>query len=106
MYVHGTTRLNYCIACGQLRSLKQSTISIHVTCSSQASTKHVNESIAKKIHEKAAPIVEWLRNAEEESEEDEDDDVEVVYSEKVGAKGITTITETPPQRAEEVRTHR
>lgn len=68
----------------------------------QASTKHVNESIAKQIHEKAAPVVAWLRTAEEESEEEEEDEVEVVYSESVGAKGITTVTEKPTQPAEEV----
>ena len=66
----------------------------------------MNESIAKQIHEKAAPIVAWLRTAEEESsgeeEDDEEDEVEVVYSESVGAKGLTTITEKPPQPAEEV----
>ena len=71
----------------------------------QASTKHVNESIAKQIHEKAAPVVAWLRTAEEESsgeEEEEGDEVEVVYSESAGAKGITTVTEKPKQPAEEV----
>ena len=69
----------------------------------QASTKHVNESIAKQIHEKAAPVVAWLRTAEEESSgEEEEDEVEVVYSESVGAKGITTVTEKPKQPAEEV----
>ena len=71
----------------------------------QASTKHVSESIAKKIHENAAPIVEWLRNAEEESsgeEEEDEDEVEVVYSEQAGSKGITTITEQAPQPAEQV----
>lgn len=67
----------------------------------QASTKHVNESVAKQIHEKAAPVVAWLRTAEEESEEEEDE-VEVVYSESAGAKGITTVTEKPTQPAEEV----
>ena len=68
----------------------------------QASTKYVNESVAKQIHEKAAPVVAWLRTAEEESEEEEEDEVEVVYSESAGAKGITTVTEKPTQPAEEV----
>jgi arginase family enzyme len=69
----------------------------------QASTKHVSENIAKQIHEKAAPVVAWLRTAEEESEEEEEEDeVEVVYSESAGTKGITTVTEKPAQRAEEV----
>ena len=62
----------------------------------------MNESVAKQIHEKAAPVVAWLRTAEEESEEEEEDEVEVVYSESAGAKGITTVTEKPTQPAEEV----
>lgn len=65
----------------------------------------MRESVAKQIHEKAAPIVAWLRTAEEESsgEEEDEDEVEVVYSERAGNKGITTITEKPPQPKEEVR---
>lgn len=66
----------------------------------------MNESVARQIHEKAAPIVAWLRTAEEESsgeEEDDEDEVEVVYSENAGSKGITTIIEKPPQPVEEVR---
>lgn len=69
----------------------------------QASTKYVNERIAKQIHEKAAPVVAWLRTAEEESSgEEEEDEVEVVYSESAGNKGITTITEKPTRPVEEV----
>ncbi len=65
----------------------------------QASKKHVNEAVAKQIQEKVAPVVMWLRTAEEESEEeedeeDDDDDVEVVYTEKASKTGI--ITETVP----------
>jgi translation initiation factor 5 len=41
--------------------------------------KHVGKEIAKQIHEKAAPFVDWLKNAEEESSEEEDG-VDVVYS--------------------------
>ena len=37
----------------------------------QASTKHVNESIAKQIHEKTAQVVAWLHTAEEESSREE-----------------------------------
>ena len=64
----------------------------------------MSENIAKQIHEKAAPIVAWLRTAEEESsgEEEDEDDVEVVYSESAASNGITTITENPPRPAEEV----
>lgn len=63
----------------------------------------MSENIARQIHEKAAPVVAWLRTAEEESEEEEEDEeVEVVYSESAGTKGITTVTEKPTQPAEEV----
>ena len=69
----------------------------------------MNESIAKQIHEKAAPVVAWLRTAEEESsgeEEDEEDEVEVVYSERAGTNGLTAVTEKLPQPTEEVRERR
>ena len=58
----------------------------------------MKEAIAKEIHERVAPVVNWLRTAEEESdeeEEDEEDDVEVVYTEKASKTGI--VTETVPE---------
>lgn len=52
--------------------------------------------MAKQIHEKVAPVVNWLRTAEEEtSDEDEDeeeDEVEVVYTDKVSGTGLVTQT--------------
>lgn len=67
----------------------------------QASKKHVNEAVAKQIHEKVAPVVNWLRTAEEESDEEEDDEdeedqVEVVYTEKASKTGIVTETVEEP----------
>lgn len=54
----------------------------------------MNEAVAKQIHEKVAPVVVWLREAEEESDEEEgeeeDDEVEVVYTEKASRTGIVT----------------
>lgn len=58
----------------------------------KASKKHVNEEVAKSIHEKVAPVVNWLRTAEEETSEEEEEDVEVVYSDKVSGAGIITET--------------
>ena len=61
----------------------------------QASKKYVNEEVAKQIHEKVAPVITWLRTAEEESDEEEDDDdedVEVVYSEQASKTKLTTET--------------
>lgn len=37
----------------------------------QVSRKHVGKEKAREIREKAAPIIEWLRTAEEESSEEE-----------------------------------
>ena len=50
--------------------------------------------MAKQIHEKVAPVITWLRTAEEESDDDEEDDeeVEVVYSEKASKTGLVTET--------------
>lgn len=43
------------------------------------SKKYVSKELSKEIHEKAAPFIKWLREAEEESsEEDEDDEVRFV----------------------------
>lgn len=52
----------------------------------KVSKKYVPKEVAKEIHAKAEPFVNWLKEAEEESEgseeeeEDEEDNVEVVYS--------------------------
>jgi translation initiation factor 5 len=37
--------------------------------------------LSKELHEKAAPFIKWLKEADEESgeEEDDEDDVEVCY---------------------------
>ena len=43
----------------------------------QVSKKYVSKEVAKDIHEKAAPFIKWLAEAEEESSESEDDDVQV-----------------------------
>lgn len=64
----------------------------------QASKRHVSEDVAKQIHEKVAPVITWLRTAEEESDDDEDGDeegdegVEVVYSNTASHTKITTET--------------
>jgi translation initiation factor 5 len=58
----------------------------------KVSKKYVSKDMAAKIHEKAAPFVKWLKEAEEESDSSEgEDDVELEFDEK--AK-ISTIKET------------
>lgn len=66
----------------------------------KASKKHVDENVARQIHERVAPVINWLRTAEEESdeeEEEEDDEVEVVYTEKASKTGIVTEAVPPPE---------
>jgi translation initiation factor 5 len=65
----------------------------------KVSKKYVSKEIASKIHEKAAPFVKWLKEAEEESESDDEEDIELEFDEK--AK-ISTIKETSaePEKVE------
>jgi translation initiation factor 5 len=43
----------------------------------QVSKKYVSKAVAQEIHEKAAPFIKWLAEAEEEESSEEDDEVEV-----------------------------
>jgi translation initiation factor 5 len=56
--------------------------------------------LAKEIREKAAPLLNWLRTAEEESSS-EDDDVEVEYSSKATGDSIMTAESQPAEVEEE-----
>jgi translation initiation factor 5 len=46
------------------------------------SKKYVSKEIAQKIHEKAAPFITWLKEAEEESEESSEEDIELEFDER------------------------
>lgn len=50
----------------------------------QVSKKYVSKEVCTQIHEKVAPFIKWLKEAEEEesSEEEEEEEVEVVYDNK------------------------
>ena len=45
------------------------------------SKKNVSKELAQKIHDKAAPFIKWLQEAEEETSED-DSDVDIEYDER------------------------
>lgn len=47
---------------------------------SKVSKKYVKKDVSQKLHDKAKPFTNWLRDADEESEEEEEEDVEVVYT--------------------------
>lgn len=70
----------------------------------KVSKKYVDKKISTEIHEKAAPFINWLKEAEEDdSEEDEEDHVEVVYSnfEKVGRQEVPKPAKAAPPQEEE-----
>lgn len=69
-------------------------------CTVQVSKKHVSKDVAKQIRDRAAPFIEWLKSAEEESSGEEDDEVEIVYSERQ-AGPAKVIKETPQKDEEE-----
>lgn len=41
------------------------------------SKKYVSKSVAQEIHDKAAPFIKWLAEAEEEESSEDDDEIEV-----------------------------
>ena len=45
---------------------------------SKVSKKYVSKEVATQIHDKAAPFIKWLKEAEEESEDSEEDDDDIV----------------------------
>ncbi|XP_058803818.1 eukaryotic translation initiation factor 5 [Phymastichus coffea] len=52
---------------------------------SKVSKKYVSKDLSQEIHDKAAPFLTWLKEAEEEeseSEEDDDDDLEIEYDDR------------------------
>lgn len=56
---------------------------------SKVSKKYVSKEISTEIHEKAAPFVKWLKEAEEEeSSGDGDSDVEIEYDDRAKVESI------------------
>lgn len=52
--------------------------------SEKISKKYVTKEMSEKIHEKAKPFIQWLREADEESSEEEEDDsdLEIEYNDR------------------------
>jgi len=66
--------------------------------SNKVSRKYVSKELAQEIHDKAAPFIKWLQEAEEEeseSDEEEEDEIEVVYSDRNVPSQLQTKTEIP-----------
>lgn len=64
--------------------------------SEKVSKKYVSKEISEKIHEKAKPFIQWLREADEESSEDEDDsDLEIEYNDRARVEPLRAEKTAP-----------
>jgi len=65
----------------------------------KVSKKYVSKNLAQKIHDKAAPFITWLKEAEEESEEESEDDIDVDFDSRAHISKIKE-TSTEPEKKE------
>lgn len=58
--------------------------------SEKISKKYVTKEMSEKIHEKAKPFIQWLREADEESSEEEEDDsdLEIEYNDRARVESL------------------
>lgn len=65
----------------------------------KVSKKNVSKEMAQKIHDKVAPFIKWLKEAEEESDESSDDGVEIEYDDRAKISKLKE-TSTEPEKKE------
>lgn len=64
--------------------------------SEKVSKKYVTKEMSEKIHEKAKPFIQWLREADEESSEEEDDsDLEIEYNDRARVEPLRAERPAP-----------
>lgn len=63
----------------------------------KVSKKYVSKDVAQQIHDKAAPFIKWLKEAEEESEdsEEEDDEVEIGFDDRAKVDSLKSNVVKP-----------
>lgn len=67
--------------------------------SDKVSKKYVPKDVSQEIHDKAAPFIKWLKEAdteESESEEESDDDVEIEYNDRVQVSPLKPVAAPKP----------
>jgi len=64
----------------------------------KVSKKYVSKDMATKIHEKAAPFITWLKEAEEESEESSEDDIDLEFDERAKISKIKETSAEPDKK--------
>jgi len=63
----------------------------------KVSKKNVSKEMAQKIHDKVAPFIKWLKEAEEESDES-DDDVEIEYDDRAKISKLKEASNEPEKK--------
>jgi len=64
----------------------------------KVSKKYVKKETAQKIHDKAAPFIKWLKEAEEESDESSENDIEVDFDTKAHISKIKETSAEPVKK--------
>lgn len=64
----------------------------------KVSKKYVSKEIAQKIHDKAAPFVKWLKEAEEESDESSEGEIEVDFDTRAHVSRIKETSAEPAKK--------
>ena len=61
----------------------------------KVSKKNVSKELAQKIHDKAAPFIKWLQEAEEETSESDDDNPIIEYDDRIKSSVLKEICIQP-----------
>ncbi|KAF7265390.1 eukaryotic translation initiation factor 5 [Rhynchophorus ferrugineus] len=67
----------------------------------KVSKKYVSKDVSQEIHDKAAPFIKWLKEADEESsdsEEESDDDVEIEYDDRAQVTPLKPAPVVTPRK--------
>ena len=64
--------------------MKEEIITLLISPIVQVSKKNVSKELAQKIHDKAAPFIKWLQEAEEETSESDGIFLSILISEVLG----------------------
>jgi len=64
----------------------------------KVSKKYVSKDMAQKIHEKAAPFITWLKEAEEESDESSEEDIELEFDERAKISKLKETSAEPEKQ--------
>eukprot|EP00091_Calanus_sinicus_P008039 TRINITY_DN1953_c0_g1_i3.p1 TRINITY_DN1953_c0_g1~~TRINITY_DN1953_c0_g1_i3.p1 ORF type:complete len:354 (+),score=167.66 TRINITY_DN1953_c0_g1_i3:879-1940(+) len=64
----------------------------------KVSKKYVSKDVAQKIHDKAAPFIKWLKEAEEESDESSEGEIEVDFDTRAHVSRIKETSAEPAKK--------